>query len=106
MFIVGGFNAYPAEIENLLLRHPAVAQAAVVAIPHPELGEVGCAFVVPEAGADLGPEELVQWSRQNMSNYKVPRHVAIVLELPVSANGKVDKATLHRNAAQQTATAG
>ena len=52
MFIVGGFNAYPAEIEGTLLRHPAVAQAAVIGVPDDRMGEVGCAFVVPRPGAD------------------------------------------------------
>ena len=53
MFIVGGFNAYPAEIENLLLRHPRIAQAAVIGVPDERLGEVGMAFVVLDAGASI-----------------------------------------------------
>ena len=77
MFIVGGFNAYPAEIENALLRHPAVRQAAVIGIPDARLGEVGMAFVV--AGPEPVTEaEIIEWSREHMANYKVPRAVAIV----------------------------
>ena len=64
MFIVGGFNAYPAEIENMLLRHPAVHQAAVIGIPDERLGEVGMAFVV--VSDEVDPGELVEWSRGNM----------------------------------------
>ena len=58
MFIVGGFNAYPAEIENLLLRHPQIAQAAVIGVPDARLGEVGMAFVVPTPGASLEADEV------------------------------------------------
>jgi acyl-CoA synthetase (AMP-forming)/AMP-acid ligase II len=99
MFIVGGFNAYPAEIENLLLGHPAVARAAVVGMPDARLGEVGMAVVVVGAGEWLEPDELVAWSREAMANYKVPRAVELVDELPVNAAGKVEKETLRARAA-------
>jgi HIP---CoA ligase len=94
MFIVGGFNAYPAEIENALLRHPDVQQAAVIGIPDERLGEVGMAFVVPRQGAGLTPEALIAWSRDEMANYKVPRRVALVEALPLNATGKVEKQLL------------
>ncbi len=89
MFIVGGFNAYPAEIEGVLLRHEGIAQVAVVGAPDERLGEVGVAFVVPRPGASLDPEALVAWSREHMANYKVPRRVELVGELPTNATGKV-----------------
>jgi len=98
MFIVGGFNAYPAEIENLLLAHPAVGRVAVVGMPDPRLGEVGCAFVVVKPGESLTPDELIGWSREAMANYKVPRAVEIVDDLPVNAAGKVEKAVLRARA--------
>jgi acyl-CoA synthetase (AMP-forming)/AMP-acid ligase II len=91
MFIVGGFNAYPAEIEGLLRLHPGVAQVAVVGIPDERLGEVGVAFVVPSAGAQLDPQELVAWSRQTMANFKAPRQVHVVEALPLNPSGKVLK---------------
>ena len=91
MFIVGGFNVYPAEIENSLLGHPDVAQAAVVGVPDERLGEVGQAFIVPKAGAALGPDELIAWCREKMANYKVPRSVVLREALPVGATGKVMK---------------
>jgi acyl-CoA synthetase (AMP-forming)/AMP-acid ligase II len=94
MFIVGGFNAYPAEIENELLTHPSVAQAAVVGMPDARLGEVGCAFVVPRSGAALDAEELISWAREKMANFKVPRRVEIVDALPLNASGKVLKVEL------------
>jgi len=96
MFIVGGFNAYPAEIEGMLLRHPGVAQAAVVGMPDERLGEVGVAFVVPRPGAvvDTLAEELVSFARDTMANYKVPRRVEVVEALPLNASGKVLKTEL------------
>jgi acyl-CoA synthetase (AMP-forming)/AMP-acid ligase II len=99
MFIVGGFNVYPAEIENLLLQHPDVAQVAVVGAPDERLGEVGCAFVVLKATARAAASDLLAWSRQEMANYKVPRYVEIVTELPLSAVGKVLKYKLRERAA-------
>ncbi|MCX4090849.1 FadD3 family acyl-CoA ligase [Nocardia sp. alder85J] len=89
MFIVGGFNAYPAEIEGFLLEHPAVAQAAVIGVPDDRMGQVGKAFVV--AKGPLTPEELITWSRERMAGYKVPRSVELLGELPLNATGKVMK---------------
>ncbi|MHB1776006.1 MAG: FadD3 family acyl-CoA ligase [Acidimicrobiales bacterium] len=91
MYIVGGFNVYPAEVEAILLAHPGIAQVAVVAMADERLGEVGRAFVVPRRGVALDPEEVVAWSRREMANYKVPRLVELVDELPLNASGKVTK---------------
>ena len=95
MFIVGGFNAYPAEIEGFLMEHPAVAQAAVIGVPDERLGQVGKAFVVlkrTETGeADVSAEELISWSKDRMAGFKVPRVVAFVDALPLNATGKVMK---------------
>jgi acyl-CoA synthetase (AMP-forming)/AMP-acid ligase II len=101
MFIVGGFNAYPAEIENLLLGHPAVSRAAVVGMPDERLGEVGMAFVVLAPGAELRPDELIEWARGGMANFKVPRAVEIVDALPINAAGKVEKELLRARAARR-----
>jgi len=98
MFIVGGFNAYPAEIENLLLRNPKIAQAAVIGVPDERMGEVGMAFVVLRPGESATPDELVTWSRAEMANYKVPRVVELVDELPLNASGKVLKYELRERA--------
>ncbi|HUJ64370.1 MAG TPA: fatty acid--CoA ligase family protein, partial [Acidimicrobiales bacterium] len=91
MFIVGGFNAYPAEIENALLRHPDIRQAAVIGIPDARLGEVGMAFVVLSPGAAATSPDIISWAREQMANYKVPRAVEIVDALPLNATGKVQK---------------
>jgi HIP---CoA ligase len=94
MFITGGFNAYPAEIERLLLLSPAIAQVAVIGIPDARMGEVGMAFVVPTAGTSPDPEELVAWARDTMANFKAPREVRIVEALPMNASNKVLKTEL------------
>ncbi|WP_280831895.1 FadD3 family acyl-CoA ligase [Mycolicibacterium frederiksbergense] len=94
MFIVGGFNAYPAEIEGFLLEHPAIAQVAVIGVADDRMGQVGKAFVVlndvPGAHA-VAAEELIAWSRERMAGYKVPRYVEFLDELPLNATGKVMK---------------
>ncbi|MCU1452038.1 MAG: Acyl-CoA synthetase (AMP-forming)/AMP-acid ligase [Acidimicrobiales bacterium] len=94
MFIVGGFNAYPAEIENALLRHPDIHQASVIGVPDARLGEVGMAFVVVRAGAATTGPDISEWSRAQMANYKVPRAIELVDELPLNATGKVMKDVL------------
>ncbi|MFJ8107320.1 FadD3 family acyl-CoA ligase [Streptomyces sp. NPDC096132] len=94
MFIVGGFNAYPAEIEQLLGLHPDVTDVAVIGVPDARLGEVGKAYVVRRAGAVLTSDDLIAWARREMANYKVPRSVEFVGELPRNASGKVVKGEL------------
>jgi acyl-CoA synthetase (AMP-forming)/AMP-acid ligase II len=94
LYISGGFNVYPAEVEKLLASHPAIAMVAVVGVADERMGEVGKAFVVlrPEAQADEAA--LIVWSRENMANYKVPRSFAFVDDLPKNASGKVLKTEL------------
>lgn len=89
MFIVGGFNAYPAEIEGFLLNHPAVAQAAVIGIPDERMGQVGKAFVVRKG--EVSADELIGWCRDRMAGFKVPRAVQFLDSLPLNATGKVMK---------------
>ena len=98
MFIVGGFNAYPAEIENILLTHPEISQIAVLGIPDNRMGEVGVAFVIARPDATLSEDAVVAWSRESMANYKVPRHVFLVEEFPLNASGKVLKYVLRQTA--------
>lgn len=94
MYITGGFNCYPAEIERLLSPHPAIAQVAVIGLPDERLGEVGCAFVVLRHGAQATEAEVIAWAREHMANYKVPRQVRFVATLPTNASAKVDKKLL------------
>ncbi|MGV3481696.1 MAG: AMP-binding enzyme, partial [Sphingobium sp.] len=91
IFIVGGFNAYPAEIEGLLAANPAVMHSAVIGVPDERLGEVPKAYVVLRPGASASPDEIIAWCRENMANYKVPRQVEILDALPMNASGKVQK---------------
>ncbi|MCB9521308.1 MAG: AMP-binding protein [Myxococcales bacterium] len=102
MFIVGGFNAYPAEIENALLACPGIAQAAVIGTPDARLGEVGVAFVVSH-GNGTSEDAVIAWARDNMANFKVPRRVVFVAELPRNASGKVQKFRLRELLEAQTA---
>jgi acyl-CoA synthetase (AMP-forming)/AMP-acid ligase II len=94
MFIVGGFNAYPAEIEAAMRAHPQIAEVAVVGAPDERLGEVGVAFVVARAGDALDETALIAWCRERMANFKVPRRVIAVDTLPLNASGKVLKHVL------------
>ena len=98
MFIVGGFNCYPAEIENLMYGSGLFAQVAVIGVPDERMGEVGMAFVVPAPETDLTPDRVVAWCRENMANYKVPRRVEVVDALPTNASGKVTKFVLRERA--------
>jgi acyl-CoA synthetase (AMP-forming)/AMP-acid ligase II len=91
MYIVGGFNAYPAEIERIMVGHPQVSQVAVVGVPDERLGEVGVAFVVPRPGQTLDPDQFVGWCRDHMANFKVPRSIRVVESLPLNPTGKVMK---------------
>jgi HIP---CoA ligase len=101
MYIMGGFNCYPAEIENLMFKLPGIAQVAVIGVPDARMGEVGMAFVVPKAGATMMPESIIAWCREQMANYKVPRFVKLVDALPMNATGKVTKFALRERAARE-----
>ncbi|MFJ5777642.1 FadD3 family acyl-CoA ligase [Streptomyces sp. NPDC093094] len=94
MYVVGGFNAYPAEIERVLALHPEVADVAVIGVPDDRLGEVGKAYVVRRPDSALTSDALISWSRREMANYKVPRWVEFVPGLPRNASGKVRKTDL------------
>lgn len=94
MYISGGFNCYPAEVEKLLAAHPAIGMVAIKGIADERLGEVGKAWVVLRPGAALTEAELVAWSRENMANYKVPRTVTFLADLPRNSAGKVAKLEL------------
>ena len=98
MFIMGGFNCYPAEIENLMYGSGQFAQVAVIGVPDERMGEVAMAFVVPVPGASVTPESVIAGCRENMANFKVPRRVEVVEDLPKNASGKVLKFELRERA--------
>jgi acyl-CoA synthetase (AMP-forming)/AMP-acid ligase II len=100
MFIRGGFNVYPVEIENVLTTHPGVTVVAGIGVPDPVLGEIGRYYVVPSPGADLlAAEELKAFCRDRVADYKVPDQLVLVDELPLTAIGKIDKRALKERAA-------
>lgn len=94
MYIVGGFNCYPAEIERSLRKIDGVADVSVIGVADARLGEVGHAFIVPLSGRQIDEASVIAWCRANMANYKVPRAVTFLAELPRNAQGKVLKAAL------------
>ena len=94
LILVSGFNVYPREVEAVLASHPAVAEVAVVGVPHPYTGETVKAFVVPAADASLSPGDLVDFAAQRLARFKCPTAVEIVAELPHSLIGKVARGRL------------
>jgi acyl-CoA synthetase (AMP-forming)/AMP-acid ligase II len=96
MFIVGGFNVYPAEVETAIREHESVRDVALIGIPDERLGEVGAAFIVCEPGHELDPQALTGWCRGVLANYKVPRVFVQLDELPLNSSLKVDKLVLRR----------
>ena len=89
MIKVSGYSVFPEEVETILIKHPAVAQAAVIALPDAEKGEVVKAFIVRKPGAALEADALIAWSRDNMASYKAPRAVSFIDALPTTGAGKV-----------------
>jgi acyl-CoA synthetase (AMP-forming)/AMP-acid ligase II len=98
MFIAGGFNVYPAEVEQLIARHPKVSEAAAIGVPDDRLGEVCQAYVIPRPGAGIDPAEIIAFCRERLAHFKVPREVVVVSELPRNAAGKVLKYVLRARA--------
>jgi len=94
MFISGGENVYPAEVESVIYAHPAVAEAAVIGVPHEKWGEVGRAFVVVEKGQTLTATDLLDFMRLRLAKYKIPHSVVFLETLPKTAIGKIDKKIL------------
>jgi long-chain acyl-CoA synthetase len=94
LILRGGYSIVPAEVETALLGHAAVAEAAVVGVGHPELGEDVAAFVTLRPGATATPEALIAFCRERLAGYKYPRRVTILESLPKSATGKILKAKL------------
>jgi fatty-acyl-CoA synthase len=102
MFIVGGSNAYPAEIERMLQSHAKVKQAVVVGVPDRRLGEVGMAFLQLHAGVTADTAELSAYCRGCMADYKVPRHIRFVEDFPRTPTGKIQRFVLSSQARVET----
>ncbi|WP_038840865.1 FadD3 family acyl-CoA ligase [Salinispora arenicola] len=100
MYVCGGFNVYPAEVERALAQLPGVAESAVIGVPDPRLGDVGKAYVVCRPGHSLSAPEVIEFCRSRLANYKVPRSVEVRSELPHNASGKVLKYLLRAESAE------
>ncbi|MCG6911764.1 MAG: AMP-binding protein, partial [Deltaproteobacteria bacterium] len=94
MYLQGGFNVYPVEVENLLTRHPKVMMAAGIGVPDAVLGEVGRFYIVPQPGTEPTEEEIIEYCRENLADYKVPRQIVFKAELPLTPVGKIMKSQL------------
>ena len=94
MYISGGENVYPAEVERVLVTHADILDAVVVGVPDEKWGEVGAAYLIPRPGAEIDTAALLDWCRQRLAGYKVPRSVTVVADLPRTAAGKVQKHVL------------
>ena len=97
VFIVGGFNVYPAEVEQVLARLDGVVESAVVGVPDERLGEVGHAFVVRRSGSDLDEQAVIAYAKERLANFKVPRGITFIDDLPRNPSGKVLKRELRSN---------
>jgi acyl-CoA synthetase (AMP-forming)/AMP-acid ligase II len=100
MLITGGFNVYPAEIEEYLFTHPDVLNVSVIGVPDSVMGEVAAVYVIARQGATIDPQEVVDYCAKEIANFKVPRYVVVVKELPMTQSGKIQKFRL-REMAQQ-----
>ncbi|HMC69479.1 MAG TPA: hypothetical protein VKJ07_10015, partial [Mycobacteriales bacterium] len=98
LILVSGFNVYPREVEDAIEGHPAVAEVAVIGIPHPYTGETVKAFVVPVADATPTADDIIEYAARRLARFKCPTSVEIVVELPHSAIGKVAKGRLRESA--------
>lgn len=98
MYISGGENVFPAEVESALTAHASIAEAVVVGISHPLWGEVGCAFVLPRSNAGVSSDEVIAFARSNLAGYKVPKRVIVMNEFPRLGSGKPDRRALQASA--------
>jgi acyl-CoA synthetase (AMP-forming)/AMP-acid ligase II len=100
IIITGGENVSSLEVEAVVLEHPNVARVAVVGVPDPKWGENVCAVVVATPGLEIDTAEIVAFVRQTLAGFKVPRHIVVIEELPVTGSGKVVKAEIRELLAQ------
>ena len=94
MFIQGGFNVYPVEVESFIARHPSVMMVAGIGVPDPMMGEIGRYYIVAKPGSNLSAAEVTQFCREGLADYKVPRQILLREDLPLTPAGKIHKAAL------------
>jgi fatty-acyl-CoA synthase len=98
MLITGGFNVYPAEIEEYLFTHPKILNVSAIGVPDPVMGEVAAVYVIQREGMKIEPQEIVDYCAKEIANFKVPRYVVVVKELPMTQSGKIQKFRLREMA--------
>jgi malonyl-CoA/methylmalonyl-CoA synthetase len=91
LYISGGYNVYPAEIEGYINEMPGVAESAVVGVPHPDFGEVGVVVVIPKPGAKVDGDTVIASLKSQLANFKIPKRCFVTTELPRNTMGKVQK---------------
>ncbi len=101
MFISGGENVYPTEIEAVIAELDVVSEAAVIAVPDPQWGEAGLAYVVPVPGATVTPQQIIEHVRSRLARFKTPKRVIIAEHLPRTASGKLQKNLIREQAIKQ-----
>ncbi len=101
LYISGGENVYPAEVEQVLRKHPRIAEVAIVGVPEPKWGEVGCAYVVLHTGQECSADELTSFCQEWLAKYKIPKHFQFLQQLPLNNAGKIDRRTLKNQSLQQ-----
>ena len=107
MYISGGENVFPGEVESALASHPAIAEVVVVGAPHQLWGETGCAFVVVRSSSqEISGDEIIAFARQHLAGYKVPRNIFIVADLPRLGSGKPDRRELASRAVASVSSTG
>ena len=97
MYISGGENVYPAEVESVLRNHPAIEDVAIIGVPDESWGEIGCAFVMLQQGADLAPEAVAEFCEGKLAHFKWPKKVIMITDFPRTALGKVRKTILKQD---------
>lgn len=101
MFIVGGFNVSPPEIENYLLKHPKIGNVAVVGVPDQRLGEIGAAFIILKKGQQASEGEIIEFCKNRLSNLRTPKYLFFTEEFPLTPQGKVQKFILREQAIKE-----
>ena len=103
MFIRGGYNVYPRELEEVIMTHESVSLVAIIGVPDEKMGEEVKAFVVLNQGHDLSEDEFIDWCKEQIASNKYPRHVEFRDELPVGGTGKIQKLALKEEVLRNTA---
>jgi fatty-acyl-CoA synthase len=102
MYVSGGENVYPVQIEKVLQRHEAIASAAVIGVPDPTWGETGWAFLALKQGRNVEQDALRTWCKQHLAGFQCPQRFVVLEELPLNASGKIDKLSLRKRAVQES----